>query len=599
MTSVASARPLVAADVKLGTGVRLHNFTNLYGCEVGDESRIGAFVEIQKGVRIGRRCKISSHTFICEGVTIEDDVFIGHNVTFVNDRYPRATNGDGRLQRDGDWECQRTTIRRGASIGSGATLLGGITVGEGALVGAGSVVTRDVPAGIIVAGNPARICRRRAQRTSEVSSICPAAEDHEPEGLTPGGGRAGPSVPLGRARQIGASDGRNGHSAGPGQHPDCGHPQVPFVNLRAQHAPRRAELLKAIGAVIDASAFAGGPFVEDFEQAFAAFCGVPHAVGVASGTDALWLSLLALGVGPGDEVITVPTTFMATVEAIIRSGARPVFVDIDERTYTMNPALLEPAITSRTRAILPVHLFGQMADMDPILEVAEHHRIPVVEDACQAHGAEYKRRRAGSLGTAGCFSFYPGKNLGGFGESGAVVTADEGLRRKLLALRDHGQVQKHHHAMIGWNARMDGIQAAVLRLKLDRLPWQNERRRAHARAYNRALGTVDGLETPYEAAHGRHVYHLYVLRVENRDAVLDALADHGIQCRVHYPIPVHLQEACRFLGHERGAFPVAERCASQFLSLPMFPELTREQIERVVSELNECQQPAQAHAPVP
>jgi len=360
---------------------------------------------------------------------------------------------------------------------------------------------------------------------------------------------------------------------------------VPFLDLAAHHVPQRDELLAAVAEVVDLGAFAGGPFVAKFEREFARFCGVPFACGVGSGTEALWLTLLGLGVGLGDEVITVPSTFMATAEAISYCGARPVFVDIDEQTYTMDPALLEAAITPRTRAIIPVHLFGQVADMDPILAIAARHGIPVIEDACQAHGAEYKGRRAGSFGTAGCFSFYPGKNLGAFGEAGGIVTSSAGLLHRLQIFRDHGQTRKYHHAVVGWNARMDGIQGAVLALKLQHLGRNNEARRAHADAYNRALSSVEEVITPVEAPDGRHVYHVYAVRVRNRDHVRESLAARGVQCHIHYPVPIHLQEGYAFLGHRRGAFPVAERCASEFLSLPMFPELTRAQIERVVTEL--------------
>ncbi len=364
--------------------------------------------------------------------------------------------------------------------------------------------------------------------------------------------------------------------------------QVPFLDLKAHHAPLRAELLTAIEEVIDTNAFAGGPFVAKFETDFAAFCEVPHAVGVGNGTDALWLALLALGVGPGDEVITVPSTFMATAEAISYCGATPVFVDIEAQTYTLDAARLEAAITPKTKAIIPVHLFGQMADMDAILAVAARHGLPVVEDACQAHGAEHRGRKAGSLGVAGCFSFYPGKNLGALGEAGAVVTRDPELKRKLQVLRDHGQSRKYHHAVVGWNARMDGIQGAALHVKLKHLNRNNARRRAHARQYDQLLAEVPGVLLPVEAAYARHVYHLYVVRVAHRDQVLHAMAERGIGCGIHYPIPVHLQEAYQSLGLRRGSFPVAERCADEFLSLPMYPELSSEQIEAVVAGLKAC-----------
>ncbi len=347
----------------------------------------------------------------------------------------------------------------------------------------------------------------------------------------------------------------------------------------------REELIAVIQEVIDNSAFAGGPYVARFEQDFAPFCGTSHAIGVGNGTDALWLTLLALGVGAGDEVITVPMTFIATAEAISFCGAKPVFVDIDERTYTMNPELLERAITPRTKAIIPVHLFGQPADMDPILEIARRHGLHVVEDACQAHGAEYNGRRAGSMGIAGCFSFYPGKNLGALGEAGAVVTNGDELKNKIQMLRDHGQAKKYYHAVIGWNGRMDGIQGAALRVKLKYLERANEARRANARLYDQQLAGIQELVLPVEAAYARHVYHLYVVRLPRRDQILQAMANRGIACAIHYPMPLHLQQAYQGLGYSKGSFPVAERCAEEVLSLPMYPELSAEQIRTVVREL--------------
>ena len=364
--------------------------------------------------------------------------------------------------------------------------------------------------------------------------------------------------------------------------------KVPFLDLKAHHESLRTELDAAIREVIDSGAFAGGPFVERFEEDFAKFCGVPFAVGVGNGTDALWFALLALGVGPGDEVITVPMTFMATAEAISYCGAKPVFVDIEEETYTMNPALLEQAITPRTKAIIPVHLYGQTADMDRILEIAKRHNLSVIEDACQAHGAEYKGRKAGSLGIAGCFSFYPGKNLGAFGEAGGIVTSDEELKRKVQVLRDHGQDKKYHHSMIGWNGRMDGIQGAVLSVKLTRLAAANNARRTHARLYNELLAPVKQVIAPKEAKDRFHVYHVYAVCVQNRDQVLKRLSESGIGCGVHYPVPVHLQPAYAFLGHKVRDFPVSEKCGREFLSLPMFPELTPAQVEKVVQELREA-----------
>jgi dTDP-4-amino-4,6-dideoxygalactose transaminase len=359
------------------------------------------------------------------------------------------------------------------------------------------------------------------------------------------------------------------------------HIKVPFLDLNAHHAALRGEFDRAIREVIDSSAFAGGPFVEKFEADFAAYNNSGYAIGVGSGTEALWLSLLACGVGPGDEVITVTNTFMATAEAITYCGARPVFVDIDDRTYTMDPAGLEGALSSRTKAIIPVDLFGQPADMDPILEFAREHGLFVIEDAAQAHGAEYKGRKVGAIGDAGCFSFYPGKNLGAFGEAGAVVTDNVELQEKIRILRDHGQVRKYRHTMIGWNCRMDGIQAAVLSVKLQHLESWNSLRRSHALQYNQAFDGMDEVITPFEAPYARHVYHIYAIRVQERDEVMWLLKEKGIQCGVHYPIPVHLQMAYRSLGYKKGDLPISEQTALEFISLPMFPELTEAQVEVV------------------
>lgn len=360
---------------------------------------------------------------------------------------------------------------------------------------------------------------------------------------------------------------------------------VPFLNLKLQYETIKDEIHDAINQVIAKSAFAGGPFVAQFEKEFAEFCKCQYTIGVGSGTEALWIPLLALGIGQGDEVITVPNTFIATTEAISFCGATPVFVDIDEKTYSMNPDLLEAAITPKTRAIIPVHIFGQTADMDPIMEIAGKHNLFVIEDACQSHGSEYKEKRAGSIGDAAAFSFYPGKNLGAFGEGGAITTNNLELATKMQMFRDHGQTQKYYHGIIGWNARMDGIQGAVLSVKLKRLESWNKARRKNARLYNELLSDVDGVITPGEADYAKHVYHIYAIRVQNRDILIKKLTEKNIACGIHYPVPIHLQEAYSFLGHGKGSFPIAEKCAEEFVSLPMFPELTREQIEYIVNQI--------------
>jgi dTDP-4-amino-4,6-dideoxygalactose transaminase len=370
--------------------------------------------------------------------------------------------------------------------------------------------------------------------------------------------------------------------------------KIPFIDLQAHHQPLREEIHRALDEVMDAGTFAGGPFVEAFEKDFAACCGTRYAVGVGTGTDALWLALVASGVGPGDEVITVPMSFFATAEAISFAGARPVFVDIDPETYTMDPAALEKAVNRRTKAILPVHLFGRTAEMEPILTIARKYGLTVIEDAAQAHGAEYQGARAGSLGHAGCFSFYPGKNLGAIGEGGAVVTDDDSLAEKIRTLRDHGQTRKYHHAVVGWNSRMDGIQAAVLRIKLRQLDAWNRKRRDHARHYAELLGFSADIVLPKaSAAESDHVHHIFAIQVARRDGLASAFREQGIGYGIHYPVPIHLQPAYADLGHGRGSFPVSENCASRFISLPMFPELNGEQIGRVAHAVLD-----HVHAPV-
>ena len=364
--------------------------------------------------------------------------------------------------------------------------------------------------------------------------------------------------------------------------------KVPFLDLNTQHRLLRPLLDRAIAEVIESGAFAGGPFVEKFEAEFAQACDCQYAVGVGSGTEALWLALLASGIGPGDEVITVPTTFMATAEAITYTGATPVFVDVDPRTYTMDATRLAGVVTDRTKAVVPVHLFGQMADMDPILAFAETHNLIVIEDAAQAHGANYKGRAAGSLGQVGCFSFYPGKNLGALGEAGAVVTNDPSLQARIRTLRDHGQSEKYYHTMVGWNCRMDGIQAAVLSVKLGYLEEWNRVRRARAQRYEQGLSALEEVGLPFAADYAHHVYHIYAVRVPERDEVIEVLRQNGIACGIHYPRPVHLQEAYRGLGYVSGDFPVAERIAGEFISLPMSAELGEAQVDYVVAQLRDA-----------
>ncbi len=357
--------------------------------------------------------------------------------------------------------------------------------------------------------------------------------------------------------------------------------KAPFLDLKLQYQAIQDEIFTAIRPVFEMTAFAGGPFAAGFEEDFAKYCGSRHAVGVSNGTAALWTALIGLGVGAGDEVITTPNTFIATAEAISFCGAKPVFVDVDPITHILDPSRIEDAVTSRTKAIIPVHLYGHPADMDPIMEIARTHGLFVIEDAAQAHGTLYKGRQAGTIGDAGCFSFYPGKNLGAYGEAGAVITDNDELTDRIKMFRDHGQSKKYHHDIIGWNCRMDGIQGAILSVKLRHIDAWNDARRHAAALYSELLSDTEGVTLPVEKEYAKHVYHIYAVRVEDRDSFIASMQEAGVQCGIHYPIPIHLQKAYRFLGYEQGAFPAAEKSASEVASLPMFPEITDEQIEIV------------------
>jgi dTDP-4-amino-4,6-dideoxygalactose transaminase len=355
---------------------------------------------------------------------------------------------------------------------------------------------------------------------------------------------------------------------------------IPFVDLKTQYHSIKSEIDAAIQNILESSQFVLGKEVAAFEEEFAAYCQVKHAIGVNSGTSALHLALLAAGIGAGDEVITVSMTFVATVAAIVYSGAKPVFVDVDPVSYCMDPSKIEAAITKHTKAIMPVHLYGQMADMDPILEIAKRHNLLVIEDAAQAHGAEYRGRRAGSLGDMGCYSFYPGKNLGAYGEGGAVVTSNPEYTRTIRMLRDWGAEKKYQHVLKGYNYRLEGMQGAILRVKLRYLEGWTEARRTHAAEYSRLLAGSSVI-TPAEMSYARHVFHVYAIRTTSRETLQQSLTKADIQSGIHYPIPVHLLPAYSDLGYKPGDFPITERIANEELSLPMFAELTTTQIQTI------------------
>lgn len=363
---------------------------------------------------------------------------------------------------------------------------------------------------------------------------------------------------------------------------------VPFLDLRAQYESLKAEIAAALQEVLASSAFSNGPFVATFEKEFASYCGVRHCIGVNSGTSAITLLLKAHGIGEGDEVITQANSFFASAEAISNAGARPVLVDVLENTAQMNPLELEKAITKKTKALLPVHLYGQCGDMDAILDIGKRHKLLVFEDAAQAHGARYKSKRAGALADGATFSFYAGKNLGAYGEAGAILTNDDAIAETLRMMREHGSKKKYEHELIGWNERMDGIQGAVLSVKLKHLNEWNTKRRKHAEQYHEMLGALETegiirfIETPQTC---EPVYHLFVIRSQKRDALKAHLEKHGIGVGIHYPIPIHLQKAYRDLGYQKGDFPVAEKLSAEVLSLPMYAELTEKQIEEVCATI--------------
>jgi dTDP-4-amino-4,6-dideoxygalactose transaminase len=361
---------------------------------------------------------------------------------------------------------------------------------------------------------------------------------------------------------------------------------IPLVDLRKQYAPLKAEILSGIGHVLEGMQLFLGENVQGLEKEFAAFCGAAHGIGVSDGTTALHLILRALGIGPGDEVITVSHTFIATAEAIILTGAKPVFVDIHPETFLMDVSQVEAKIMPNTKAILPVHLYGQTVDMDPLLEIAKRHHLKVVEDACQAHGAEYKGRKAGSLGDAAGFSFYYSKNLGAYGEGGFITTNDPDLALRIRKIRDHGSGARYHHDLIGLNGRLDELQAVVLRAKLPHLAAWNERRREHAQQYAELM-TDSPVTTPVERSENCHVYHLYVIQAPNRDELQAWLKSQGVFTGIHYPIPIHLQASAAFLGYQKGDLLVTEEVTGNILSLPMYAELEGEEIGYIAQKIKE------------
>ena len=606
----------VDPGAEIGPGARLWHFVHVSeNASVGAGSSLGQNVFVGRGVRVGAGVKVQNNVSIYEGVEIEDEVFLGPSVVFTNVLAPRAFI-------DRKSEYRRTRVGRGASIGANATLVCGHDVGEYAFVGAGAVITRPVKAFALVMGNPGRrvgwVCRCGSRLPEGASPLCRACGDIyvvEAESCrlsAPAAGSVARSAPARTERsaeetharpaadlkgilertashdpvKITVLDGGKTSSHESGK--TSSHETIPLVDVRAQNAPLLPAIRAAIDAVIEGGQFILGDAVAGFEREAAAHLKVPFAVGVSSGSDALLAALTALEIGPGDEVVTSPFSFIATVEAIVRLGATPVFADIDPLTFNIAPETLSSAIGPKTKAILPVHLFGQPCMPAAVQELAGLHRIPIVEDAAQAFGARTPLGPVGGLGTLGCFSFFPSKNLGAFGDGGLVTTADAALAERVRRLRNHGAKPKYHHVEIGGNFRLDAIQAAVLRVKLPHLDRWAEARRRNAESYGRLFAEANlprEVLSPPRAGGPGHVWNQYVIRTSRRDELRAHLTKKGIATEIHYPEPLHVQPCFAHLGYAEGNMPVAERACREVLSIPVFPELGDLRLSRVAEEI--------------
>ena len=550
---------IIDGHVELGAGSKVWHFVHVSeGAVIGPGATLGQNVFVGRNVRIGARVKVQNNVSLYEGVEVEDDVFLGPSCVFTNVRNPRAF-----VERKS--EFLHTRVGRGASIGANATIVCGHDIGEYAFIAAGATVTREVPAYALMVGSPARrtgwVCRCGEKLPSALGVVvC---------------GRCAASYRIDGA-QCRAEAGI-----------DREVPEVPLLDLAAQNAPLRAALRAAFERVLDSEQYILGAEVEAFEQALCAQFGFAHAITVSSGTDALLLALMALEIGPGDEVITTPFSFFATAGCIARVGARPVFVDIEPDTFNIDPRGVEQAITERTKAILPVHLFGQAADMSALAAIAKRRGLALIEDAAQALGATHAGRMVGTLGSFGCFSFFPSKNLGGFGDGGLLTTEDGALAERARILRAHGGKPKYHHQRIGGNFRLDALQCALLGVKLPLLGRYTEARRGHAAYYDRALNALASSQLkPPPRREAGHVYNQYVLRAERRDQLRQALAAAHIGSEIYYPRCLHLQECFASLGHRSGDMPESERASAEVLAIPVYPELREEQRLRVVETIS-------------
>ncbi|SMF75556.1 aminotransferase class I/II-fold pyridoxal phosphate-dependent enzyme [Pseudobacteriovorax antillogorgiicola] len=519
-------------NVKIGKDVKIFDYVNAYGCSIGDESKVGAFVEVQKGATIGRRCKISSHSFICEGVTIEDDVFIGHNVNFINDKFPRATNSDGSVQCDKDWATLETIVKKGASIGTGSVILGGISIGKDSIVGAGSVVTRDVPDNTIVCGNPARSIRKIDTKV-EVNEY-----------------------------------------------------SVPFFDLTRQYSDIQEVIEAKVIEVLRSQEYTGGQYHNLFCESLKKYLGVDNAVLCSSGTSALQVSMQSLGISSGDEVIVPSNTFIATAFAVSTVGAKVVFCDVNRQSLNMDWECLKDKITEKTKAVISVHMYGNTSDISDMSKKLKEKNIYLIEDCAQALGTRSNGSLVGTFGDVGCFSFYPSKNLGAVGEGGAIVTSSQEIANKCSIIVNQGSSVKNLHTSIGGNYRMQGIQAAVLGIKIKYLDKWIEKRRSVAKRYIENLKN-GRIEVPIVSDENYHSFHLFPVLVDDRSRFTHFLTEKNVGYGTHYPVPCHLQDAYEHLGYCRGDLPVSEFIADHIVTLPMFPEMTDEEVTRVLEVVNE------------
>jgi dTDP-4-amino-4,6-dideoxygalactose transaminase/acetyltransferase-like isoleucine patch superfamily enzyme len=552
----------VDTPCEIGNDTKIWHFSHIMqNAKIGERCNIGQNVVVSPHVILGNNVKIQNNVSVYTGVICEDDVFLGPSMVFTNVVNPRSHV----IRRD---QYQRTLVKKGASIGANAVIICGNDIGRYAFIGAGAVVTKDIPDYALVVGNPARIsgwmcsCGIKLNFHEPQQAECQACGKHYR--------KLGERIIEEQAQEI---------------------DNVPLLDLKTQYATLRDKIEPVIKEVVESQYFILGPKVKELEEKIASYCQCRYAIGVSSGTDALLIALMALEIKAGDEVITSPYSFFATAGIVSRLGAIPVFVDIDPKSYNLDPANIERVLTNKTKAIIPVHLFGQMADMSSIMEIAEKHSLFVVEDAAQAIGSEDdQHRRAGSVGHIGCFSFFPSKNLGAFGDAGMAVTNDESLADKLLQLRIHGSKPKYYHKIIGGNFRLDALQAAVLSVKLDYLDSWTEKRQANADKYNQLFkesGLDEHITLPVILPGYRHIFNQYVIQVKKRDALLAYLQQNKIGCEIYYPVTFNNQECFAYLNYKKGDFPIAEQAAERSLALPIYPELSLAQQKYIVSKISD------------